>query len=46
MSYSVAALRPSTFFFTAVVSGAYSVMSSGIWKSTKRSTSHFGVQSA
>jgi hypothetical protein len=29
-----------------VVSGAYSVRSSGIWKSTNFSTSHFGVQMA
>ena len=46
MSYILAALRPRIFFFCSVVSGAYSVMSSGIWKSTNFSTSHFGVQIA
>ena len=45
-SYIFAALRPRIFFFCSTVIGAYSVMSSGIWKSTNDSTSHFGVQSA
>ncbi len=46
MPYIFAALRPRIFFFCAVVIGAYSVMSSGIWKSTNVSTSHLGVHMA
>ena len=45
-SYIVAAFRPRIFFFCSTVMGAYSVMSSGIWKSTNASTSQRGVHSA
>ncbi|SLJ82373.1 Uncharacterised protein [Mycobacteroides abscessus subsp. abscessus] len=47
MSYNVAALRPRIFLFCSTVIGGYSpCMSSGIWKSTNFSTSHFGVHRA
>src|SRR4051812_4760248 len=47
MSYSAAALSPRIFRFCSTVICAYSPsMSSGIWKSTNFSMSHFGVHSA
>ena len=47
MSYSDAALSPRIFRFCSTVIWAYSPsMSSGIWKSTNFSMSHFGVHSA
>ena len=46
MSYSAATFSPRIFFLISMVSGGYSVMSAGIWKSTNRSISQRGVQIA